>query len=133
MIVNRLWQHHMGRGIVATPSDFGAQGERPTHPELLDYLAGELIANGWRLKPIHKLIMTSAVYMQSTALGRGAGGGGSREHAVLAAAGDAAGGRGDPRLDARRQRPARSDDVRPRHAGRVDAAAEHLLLVKRAS
>src|SRR5206468_1186641 len=54
-----------GRGIVATPSDFGAQGEKPTHPELLDWLAGELIRNGWRLKPIHKLIMTSAVYMQT--------------------------------------------------------------------
>jgi mono/diheme cytochrome c family protein len=65
VIVNRLWQHHMGRGIVATPSDFGFQGDRPTHPELLDYLATQLIKNGWRLKPIHKLIMTSAVYMQS--------------------------------------------------------------------
>jgi hypothetical protein len=64
VIVNRLWQHHLGRGIVATPSDFGQQGERPTHPELLDWLAGELIHNGWHLKPIHKLIMTSAVYMQ---------------------------------------------------------------------
>ena len=67
VIVNRLWQHHMGRGIVATPSDFGVQGERPTHPELLDWLASELIRSGWRLKPIHKLIMTSAVYMQSSA------------------------------------------------------------------
>ncbi len=66
VIVNRLWQHHMGRGIVATPSDFGTRGERPSHPELLDYLAGELIKNGWRLKPIHKLIMTSAVYQEST-------------------------------------------------------------------
>src|SRR5205807_7440915 len=66
VIVNRLWQHHMGRGIVATPSDFGTRGERPTHPELLDFLAGELIKNGWRLRPIHKLIMTSAVYQQSS-------------------------------------------------------------------
>jgi hypothetical protein len=64
VIVNRLWQHHLGRGIVATPNDFGAQGEPATHPELLDFLAGELIRGGWRLKPIHKLIMTSAVYMQ---------------------------------------------------------------------
>ncbi len=64
VIVNRLWQHHFGRGIVATPSDFGYQGERPSHPELLDWLAGELVANGWRLKPIHKLIMRSAVYQQ---------------------------------------------------------------------
>jgi hypothetical protein len=66
VIVNRLWQHHMGRGIVATPSDFGTQGERPSHPELLDWLASELIHNGWRLKPIHKLIMTSAVYRQGS-------------------------------------------------------------------
>ena len=65
VIVNRLWQHHMGRGIVGTANDFGTQGEPPTHPELLDYLARELINNGWKLKPIHKLIMTSAVYMQA--------------------------------------------------------------------
>jgi mono/diheme cytochrome c family protein len=66
VVVNRLWQHHMGRGIVGTPSDFGTRGEKPTHPELLDWLATELINNGWRLKPIHKLIVTSAVYMQSS-------------------------------------------------------------------
>lgn len=65
VIVNRLWQHHFGRGLVATPSDFGAQGEKPSHPELLDWLAGELIRNGWRLKPLHELIMNSAVYQQS--------------------------------------------------------------------
>jgi mono/diheme cytochrome c family protein len=66
VIVNRLWQHHFGQGIVATPSDFGSAGQRPTHPELLDYLAGELVRGGWRLKDLHKQIMTSAVYMQST-------------------------------------------------------------------
>jgi hypothetical protein len=65
VIVNRLWQHHLGRGIVVTPNDFGAQGEKPSHPELLDYLATELIQKGWHLKDIHKLIMTSAVYMES--------------------------------------------------------------------
>jgi mono/diheme cytochrome c family protein len=65
VIVNRLWQHHLGRGIVGTPSDFGFQGERPTHPELLDWLAQDLIANGWRLKPVHKRILMSAVYQQS--------------------------------------------------------------------
>jgi hypothetical protein len=64
--VNRLWQHHMGRGLVATPSDFGSRGEPPTHPELLDWLAAELIRNGWRLKPIHKLIVTSSVYLQGS-------------------------------------------------------------------
>ncbi len=65
VMVNRLWQHHLGRGIVATASDFGAQGESPTHPELLDWLAAELVRNGWRLKPIHRLIMQSAAYTQS--------------------------------------------------------------------
>jgi hypothetical protein len=62
VIVNRLWQHYFGRGIVATPSDFGTQGDRPTQPELLDWLATELIRNGWRLKPIHKLILMSETY-----------------------------------------------------------------------
>jgi hypothetical protein len=71
VIVNRLWQHHLGRGLVATPSDFGAQGERPTHPELLDWMADELIRNGWQLKAMHKLIMTSAVYVQSETLDPG--------------------------------------------------------------
>jgi len=64
MIVNRLWQHHFGEGIVRTPNDFGAQGERPTHPELLDWLASELIKGGWKLKSIHKQIMLSAAYQQ---------------------------------------------------------------------
>jgi hypothetical protein len=65
VIVNRLWQHHFGRGLVATPSDFGTQGARPSHPELLEWLAYRLVAGGWRLKPLHKLMMTSAVYLQS--------------------------------------------------------------------
>ena len=68
VMVNRLWQHHFGRGLVATPNDFGSAGERPSHPDLLDYLASELIAGQWRLKRVHKLIMTSGVYMQSSAL-----------------------------------------------------------------
>ena len=67
VMVNRLWQHHFGRGLVSTPSDFGAQGDKPTHPELLDWLAGELIRNGWQLKPVHKLMMTSATYRQGNA------------------------------------------------------------------
>jgi hypothetical protein len=66
VIVNRLWQHHFGVGLVATPSDFGTQGDRPTHPELLDWLASELIRQHWRLKPIHRLMLTSAAYMQDT-------------------------------------------------------------------
>jgi mono/diheme cytochrome c family protein len=66
--VNRLWQFHMGRGIVGTPSDFGARGERPTHPELLDWLAGQFIADSWHPKAIHRMILTSAAYMQSSAM-----------------------------------------------------------------
>ncbi len=65
VIVNRLWQHHLGTGIVNTPSDFGSQGTPPTHPLLLDYLAKQLILNDWKLKSIHKLIMTSSTYQQS--------------------------------------------------------------------
>jgi hypothetical protein len=62
VMANRLWQHHVGRGIVATPSDFGTRGAPPTHPELLDYLASQLVDNGWRLKPLHKAIMLSSTY-----------------------------------------------------------------------
>jgi len=65
--VNRLWKHHFGRGLVGTPNDFGAQGERPSHPELLDWLSSEFIKGGWKLKPLHKLMLTSAAYMQDTA------------------------------------------------------------------
>ena len=65
VIVNRLWQHHFGRGIVTTSSDFGTRGEPPTHPDLLEYLARSLVENGWKLKPLHKLLMTSSTYMQS--------------------------------------------------------------------
>ena len=67
VMANRLWQHHLGRGIVNTPNDFGLQGELPTHPQLLDCLALELIENGWRLKPLHKQIVMSATYRQSAA------------------------------------------------------------------
>jgi hypothetical protein len=67
VMVNRLWQHHFGRGLVSTPNDFGVSGERPSHPELLEWLATDLINNGWTLKRMHKLIMTSQTYMQSGA------------------------------------------------------------------
>lgn len=65
VMANRLWQHHFGRGIVGTPSDFGAQGEAPTHPELLDWLATELVARGWSLKALHRLMVTSSTYRQA--------------------------------------------------------------------
>ena len=64
--VNRLWQHHFGRGLVATPNDFGEAGDRPSHPQLLEALASQLVAGDWRLKPLHKQIMLSQTYMQST-------------------------------------------------------------------
>jgi hypothetical protein len=66
VIVNRLWQYHFGRGLSATASDFGRLGDPPSHPELLDWLATEVVARGWRLKPIHRLIVTSAAYRQSS-------------------------------------------------------------------
>src|SRR5262249_5956065 len=62
VIVNRVWQWHFGRGIVGTPSNFGALGERPTHPELLDYLACRFIESGWSLKALHREIMLSATF-----------------------------------------------------------------------
>ena len=65
VLVNRFWMHHFGKGIVATPGDFGLLGERPSHPELLDWLASDFMAGGWRLKRLHKLIMTSTVYRQA--------------------------------------------------------------------
>ncbi len=67
VLMNRLWYYHFGTGIVATPSDFGYMGERPTHPELLDWLARQLLVEGWRLKPLHKLIVMSQTYQQSSA------------------------------------------------------------------
>jgi hypothetical protein len=67
VMVNRLWQHHFGRGIVATPSDFGLRGTPPTHPELLDWLAAEFVAREWSVKQMHRLMLLSATYQQSTA------------------------------------------------------------------
>jgi hypothetical protein len=66
VLVNRLWQHHFGEGLVRTPGNFGKLGEPPTHPELLDYLAHRLVECGWSLKALHREIMLSAVYQQSS-------------------------------------------------------------------
>jgi hypothetical protein len=67
VIVNRVWHYHFGRGIVGTPSDFGLMGEQPSHRELLDYLASTFVADGWSLKKLHRRIMLSSVYQQSSA------------------------------------------------------------------
>ncbi len=66
VIVNRVWKHHFGRALVDTPSDFGRQGERPSHPELLDDLAARFVAEGWSLKWLHREIMLSAAYQQAS-------------------------------------------------------------------
>ncbi len=67
VIVNRVWQWHFGQGLVRTPSDFGSRGDAPTHPELLDTLAAWFVENGWSLKKLHMLILSSATYQQSSA------------------------------------------------------------------
>ena len=66
VMANRIWLHHFGAGLVRTPSDFGKQGERPTHPELLDYLASRFMAGGWSIKKMHRLLMLSSTYRQSS-------------------------------------------------------------------
>ena len=65
VMVNRIWQHHFGKGIAASPNDFGMLGEKPVHPELLDWLAREFVKGGWKIKRMHKLIMTSSAYRQT--------------------------------------------------------------------
>jgi hypothetical protein len=67
VMVNRVWQHHFGTGFVATPDNLGASGAKPSHPELLDYLAAEFVSAKWSVKALHRLILTSAVYRQSSA------------------------------------------------------------------
>ena len=71
VLANRVWHYHCGTVIVATPNDFGVMGSRPAHPQLLDWLARQLVAGGWRLKPLHRLIMTSQAYRQSSAWRQG--------------------------------------------------------------
>ena len=66
MLVNRFWLHHFGRGLVATPADFGMLGEPPSHPELLDWLADDFMAGGWKLKRLQRMIVTSTAYRQSS-------------------------------------------------------------------
>jgi len=67
VMVNRIWQYHFGRGIVATPNDFGRMGGRPSHPQLLDWLASRFVEEGWRMKPLHRMIVLSNTYRQTSA------------------------------------------------------------------
>jgi hypothetical protein len=72
VMVNRIWHYHFGRGIVATPNDFGRMGVRPTHPELLDYLANEFVSSGFSVRHVHRLILNSSTYRQSSSPSSGA-------------------------------------------------------------
>src|SRR5438132_7583147 len=65
-MVNRVWQHHFGVGLAPTADNFGVTGAKPSHPELLDFLTSEFISGGWKLKPLHRLIVNSATYRQSS-------------------------------------------------------------------
>src|SRR5437868_7019081 len=65
VMVNRIWQHHFGRGLVASPNDFGSRGERPTHPEMLDWLAARFVESGWSVKAMHRLILNSEAYRRA--------------------------------------------------------------------
>jgi hypothetical protein len=75
VLVNRVWMLHFGKGLVATPNDFGLMGETPSHPELLDWLAARFVANGWRLKPLHRLLVLSNTYRTSAICDGGEGDG----------------------------------------------------------
>ena len=66
--VNRMWEQYFGHGLVETSEDFGVQGQRPSHPELLDWLAVEFMDRGWKMKTMHRLIVTSAAYRQTSAV-----------------------------------------------------------------
>jgi hypothetical protein len=70
VLVNRLWQHHFGQGLVATPNDFGLHGDRPSHPELLDWLASEFVTHGWSIKHMHRVIVLSNTYQQASQVAR---------------------------------------------------------------
>ncbi len=86
VMVNRIWNYHFGRGIVASPNDFGRMGGRPSHPELLDWLANTFVEGGWRMKPMHKLILMSQTYRQASenpAMAAGAGNTQDPDNALL--------------------------------------------------
>jgi hypothetical protein len=103
-MINRIWLHHFGAGIVPTPDDFGMMSEPPSHPELLDYLAMNFMTNGWNIKKIHRLIMLSSVYQESSAGQSALCPDRSRQPAALAGQHPAAGIRAPARLAAGHRR-----------------------------
>ena len=84
VMVNRVWQWHFGEGLVASENDFGVVGQRPSHPELLDYLATEFVQSGWSLKQLHRLIVSSRTYQVFVRMERSSRQGGPGEHASMA-------------------------------------------------
>ena len=94
VLINRLWQHHFGRGIVVSTNDFGKFGTLPTHPQLLDWLADDFVRGGWQLKRMHRLLMMSNAYRTSSAGERGGAEGRSGQRSVLALYHAAVDGRG---------------------------------------
>ena len=111
--VNRQWQMFFGQGLVRTTEDFGSQGDRPSHPELLDWLATEFIRRGWDVKSLDRLIVTSATYRQSSNATRQAARTRSGKPAAGPRAAETPVGRDDPRPGPGRQRAARRADRRP--------------------
>ena len=111
VIVNRIWQHHFGRGIVPTPSNFGVRGEPPSHPELLDWLAARFVASGWSIKDLHRQILRRGPTSSpaTTTIERG---GRPRQRLALAVQPPPARRRVDPRRHARGLGPARSPPAR---------------------
>ena len=124
VIVNRVWQYHFGTGLVATASNFGESGAEPTHPELLDWLASELVAGGWRLKPLHKLILQSAAYIAGDVARPGRLSGRSGQSLAVAVSQAALGSRGDSRSHSAGQRQLESAHVRTRHSS-ADRSGHH--------
>ena len=115
VIVNRVWQHHFGEGLVRTPSDFGVMGEKPTHPELLDWLATWFVENGWSIKKLHRLILAQQHLPDEQAARTRTMRPKIRRTGCSGACRTTARSRGDSRFGARRQRPAEPEDVRAEH------------------
>ncbi len=131
--VNHLWGRHFGRAIVPSVNDFGRNGQRPSHPALLDWLAAEFMERGWSMKAIHRLIVTSATYRQDSKPDAGGPRPRPGQHLSLAVDAPARRGRGRSRLPVRRRRQPGLDDGRPRHrpSGRPDRPAAQPLLPAR--
>ena len=113
VMVNRIWQHHFGKPIVPTPSDFGLRGTPPTHPELLDWLAADFVASGWSIKAMHRRIMLSETYQLASEHDSAERRDRHRQRLVLAVRPPAARRRGPPRQPARPGRQPRARPARP--------------------